>query len=214
MTEAQQTTDNALAVSSSFVHASEGPRTRGYIEQLQAEFPDLDIVDKARSGFSKLLAVLVNLVTFGKVNNYISEVITTIGSTIYLPESWAAMTDESRYIVLRHEAVHLRQFRRYGMIGMVLLYLFPIFPIGLAWGRARLEWEAFDETIRATAEVYGLDFVRRKRFVRLIVHKFTKADYGWMWPFKRQVKRWVRRTIADVSKTLLEDNERSAGDLA
>ena len=40
---------------------------------------------------------------------------------------------------------------------MIFVYGFFPLPAGLAWGRARLEWEAYTETLAATAEVYGVD---------------------------------------------------------
>jgi len=37
-----------------------------------------------------------------------------------------------------------------GDLTMALVYLLPVLPLFLAWGRARIEWEAYVETIRAT----------------------------------------------------------------
>ena len=98
--------------------------------------------------------------------------------------------------MLRHEAVHLRQFRRYGRVGMALLYLGPILPLGLAWGRARLEWEAYAETLRATAEVYGLEAAASPALRARLIAQFTGPAYGWMWPFPSTVSRWVDDALA------------------
>jgi hypothetical protein len=106
------------------------------------------------------------------------------------------MSDAARYILLRHERVHLRQRQRMGDLAMAFVYLVPIFPIFLAWGRARIEWEAYVETIRATAEVHGLDAARALE--PEIVERFTGPDYGWMWPFPGTVRRWFAEAIRAV----------------
>src|SRR5690606_36727942 len=96
----------------------------------------------------------------------------------------------------RHERVHLRQRRRYTFVGMAFLYLIPLFPLGLAYGRARLEWEAYCETLAAAAEVWGISTVKDSAYRHQIVERFVSADYGWMWPFPRAVGRWYDREIA------------------
>lgn len=115
---------------------------------------------------------------------------------LYVPESWASMDDTSRYVLLRHERIHLRQAARMGDVRMALTYLFPLFPVFLAWGRARIEWEAYEETIRATAEAYGIDQARALEAE--IVHRFVGPDYGWMWPFPGTVRRWFGEVIASL----------------
>ena len=76
--------------------------------------------------------------------------------TLWVPDSWDQMSDDDRYVLLRHERVHLQQRKRMGDVAMAFVYLVPFFPLFLAYGRARIEWEAYIETIRATAEVYGM----------------------------------------------------------
>jgi hypothetical protein len=121
-----------------------------------------------------------------------------IANTLYVPERWADESDVERVITLRHERVHLRQTRRYGMIGMTVIYLLPFFPLGLAYGRARIEWEAYTETIRATAELAGLDEARSEHLRKHILKQFTSASYGWMWPFPAQLERWYDRALEEI----------------
>ena len=103
---------------------------------------------------------------------------------------------KARYILLRHERVHLAQRRRMGDVWMAIVYIFPILPIGLAWGRARIEWEAYVETIRATHEIYGMAAACRLKDE--IVRRYTSGDYGWMWPFRATVERWFDEEIAKL----------------
>ena len=86
-----------------------------------------------------------------------------------------------------------------GDVAMALWYLLPILPLGLAWGRARVEWEAYVETMRATAEVYGVDAVEGLRAE--IVRRFVGPDYGWMWPFPRAVNGWFDAALAEIRGT-------------
>ncbi|MCB9615608.1 MAG: hypothetical protein H6722_24515 [Sandaracinus sp.] len=94
--------------------------------------------------------------------------------------------------------MHLRQFARWGLVPTALLYLFPILPLGLAWGRARIEWEAYAETFRATAEAYGPDAARDPRLREHVRRQFTTGAYGWMWPFASQVDRWIDEVLAEL----------------
>jgi hypothetical protein len=156
------------------------------------------LIDKRDSRFSRLLDVLVTIVTFGRQREFSTRYVTTIGRTIYFPAGWAQRSADDRYIVLRHEAVHLRQFRSYGLLGMSALYLLPVLPLGLAWGRARLEWAGYRETLRATAEVYGVVAAQDERLRAHIVRQFTSGAYGWMWPFPRQIERWIDDAIEEI----------------
>jgi len=78
------------------------------------------------------------------------------------------------------------------------VYLVPFFPIGLAYGRARLEWEAYAETLRATFELFGLE--RAKALESEIVRRFTGPDYAWMWPFPSQVRRWFNEVVTSFQQ--------------
>ena len=170
------------------------------IREITEEFPSFRIINKDQSRFSRLIDVLLRLVTLGCQNQYLTHYHTVIGNTLYVPLSWASASDTDRAILLRHERVHLRQRRRLGTALMTFLYLVPFFPLGLAYGRARLEWEAYTETLRATAELCGLEAARASDLRDKIVGRFTGSAYGWMWPFRRQVNRWYDRVMAEVEK--------------
>ncbi|MCB9596283.1 MAG: hypothetical protein H6719_26410 [Sandaracinaceae bacterium] len=173
------------------------PIDEAYLSELRLEVPGLRVIDKADDGFSKLIDRALKIVTFGGQRHFMTRYVTTIGRTIYLPAGWSGRSPESRYITLRHEAVHLRQFRRYGLVGTALIYLVPILPMGLAWGRARLEWEAYAETLRATAEIHGLEAARDPELHRYVRAQFTGPAYGWMWPFDRAVQGWIDEALSE-----------------
>jgi len=154
---------------------------------------------------SAAIDVALRLVTLGGQRHYMTRYHTVIGDTLYVPDGWPSMSDVDRVILLRHERVHLRQRRRWTLPGMALLYLLPLLPLGLAWGRARIEWEAYEETLRATAELRGMEAARNPELRREIVARFVGPDYGWMWPFPRAVERWydaaLERITADVAQS-------------
>ncbi len=170
-----------------------------FLRELKAEFPAFCIKEKRGDRLSRVIDVALRLVTLGGQRHYLSHYHTVIGDTLYVPETWDALPDLDRVILLRHERVHLRQRRRYGGALMAFLYLVPLLPLGLAYGRARIEWEAYEETLRATAELCGLDAAQSPELRQRIVQRFTGPDYGWMWPFRSVVEGWYDRAIAELA---------------
>lgn len=162
------------------------------------EVEGIRVVDKADSRFCKLLDRALRVITFGKQDRFMSEYITTLGKRIYVPSDWPYLPAAERYLVLRHEAVHVRQFRRLTWPGMAIVYLLLPLPMGLAAGRAWLEWQAYRETIVATWQLAGPAAAKDKALEDHIADRFTSADYAWMWLPGRQVRRWIQRTLAGL----------------
>jgi hypothetical protein len=163
---------------------------------MQREFPGFGIRRKRDSPLQFAIAVALGIVTLGGQRSYISKYHTVLFGTLWVSDAWEGMDDVARYVLLRHEHVHLKQRQRMGDVVMALVYLFPFFPVGLAWGRARIEWEAYIETIRATAETCGIDAARALE--NEIVHRYVSADYAWMWPFPTTIRRWFHDVLADI----------------
>lgn len=171
-----------------------------FVGDLKAEFPAFAIVPKRGDKLSLAIDWALKLVTFGGQRHYLTQYHTVIGDTLYVPDTWAGLPDLDRVILLRHERVHLRQRRRYGGALMAFLYLVPFLPLGLAYGRARIEWEAYTETLRATAELRGLSAARDPGLRERIVSRFLGPDYGWMWPFRSVVERWYDRALTELGQ--------------
>lgn len=168
-------------------------RLTRFLEELREEFPGLLILPKEEVWHQRFLDWLLKILTLGAQRHYLTRYTTTLGTRrIYVPTGWKEMSFASRYVVLRHEREHLRQFRRYTFVGMALLYIFLPLPVGLSYFRYRFERAGYEETIRAAREVYGRGYVTDPEFQEGIVRQFTTGAYGWMWPFSRQVRRWVR----------------------
>lgn len=170
-----------------------------FLDEIRAEFPRFEIRYKRDSQLQRVIHVVLAVITFGGQRAYQTRYHTAMFGRLYVPDSWDQMSDDDRYILLRHERVHLRQRKRMGDVAMAFVYLVPIFPLGLAWGRARIEWEAYLETIRATAEVHGIDAAKRLRGE--ILRRYVGGDYGWMWPFPKTVGRWFDDAIAEITSS-------------
>jgi hypothetical protein len=177
-------------------------RAESYFAALERDFPGLELRRKEDVWHQRWVDVLLRLLTFGRMRTYASDYTTVLLRTIYVPSSWERRSDADRYVTLRHEAVHLRQARRYTPLGMALIYALPFFPVGLAYGRARIEWEAYAETLRAIAEVHGLDAAAAPAQRARIVLQFTSAAYGWMWPFPKTIERWIDDELLRIARTI------------
>jgi hypothetical protein len=166
------------------------------LADIRAEFPSFEVRPKRESSLQRAISVALAIVTFGGQRHYLTRYHTVLFGKLWVPDAWASMSDDDRYVLLRHERVHLRQRRRMGDVLMAIVYLLPFFPLFLAWGRARIEWEAYVETIRATAEVRGIASARALEGE--IVRRYVGPDYGWMWPFPSVVRGWFHEIIADL----------------
>ena len=159
---------------------------------IRAEFPHYRIVYKELSPLMRMVGLLLFLLTAGAQRSFMSDYVTTIGTTVYVPFKWDAWTDDIKIGVLLHERVHMRQAKKYTFPLYAFLYLFVPLPLGLAYFRMRFEREAYEETIRYDLETRPklLDPERLALFRRVIIDQFTTGAYGWMWPFRHQLECW------------------------
>jgi len=171
----------------------------GILAEISAEFPRFRLVPKSASRLMTCMDWALRCLTVGKQSTFLTEYHTVIGDTLYLAPAWDSLGEADRVALLRHERVHLRQRRRYGFLGLAFIYLIPIFPLGLAYGRARLEWEAYSETIRALFEMRGMSVLSDQDLRHRIVGRFVGPDYGWMWPFRKSVEKWYDALLLALS---------------
>jgi hypothetical protein len=173
-------------------------RSEAFITEIRREFPRFRIIPKRESRLSRFIDVALKVLTLGAQREFMTRYHTVLWDRLYVPDQWDRTPDISRLITLCHERIHLRQRRRYGDALMTFLYLVPFLPLGLAYGRARIEWEAYTETIRATAQYRGIAAARSAELRRHILKQFTSGAYGWMWPFPATVNRWYDEALAAV----------------
>lgn len=111
---------------------------------------------------------------------------TTSGHTIFVPSrydndpDWGYADWQERHSTLiDHELTHIQQYERLGAILYTFLYLFP--PCLFAWGRWRLEREAYLVNIQRAPKSERLYVIER------IVESLW-TNYFWTWP-----KSWMRK---------------------
>ena len=136
----------------------------------------------------RVIDALLYALTGGRMNSFYTGYVTTVGNRIFYPAGWnhGAVSRED-YIVLCHELRHVQQSEKYGTVGMALLYLLFPLPLGLAYFRYRFEREAFVAGYHAAT---GLGVTpNSKDFVTSMVG----YAYLWTWPFKKSIRRWLKR---------------------
>jgi hypothetical protein len=176
------------------------PRERldSLLRELASRDRPVRIVKKRGVLHQRLAATVLRVLTFGGQRTYLTHYVTTLGHTIYVPDDFDEWEAGDAWRILRHELVHVAQFERYGWLLMIVVYGFFPLPAGLAYGRARLEWEAYAETLRATAEIDGVEAARDPALHARITGRFTGPDYGWMWPFPRVVRGWIAEEVRRI----------------
>ncbi len=144
------------------------------------------IVPKRRSGLQRAIAIALLVVTAATSALYLTRYHTVLfGQASTSPTRgtpWATTTGTSCSAT---SACTCASAAAWATSRWPIVYLVPIFPLFLAWGRARIEWEAYVETIRATAELRGLaaarrlkgDLVRAFRRARLRLDVAVPADH-------------------------------------
>lgn len=136
------------------------------------------LVPKAGSRLMRVIAFLLRLIGNSE---FMERYWTTIGSRIYYPTSVAR--PELHTEIIRHEAVHVKQWRRFGPLLWLTYLLLPL-PFGFAWFRWRWEREAYLGDIRTGAAT-----------VDQVVAVLGSAAYGWAWP-KPWMREWFRKELA------------------
>ena len=155
-----------------------------YIEALSRELPRFAIRYKDETRLQRGLAVLV----WPFNRRYLHDYTTVMFGRVYFPSrAWcAAVGPEAVYRTLRHEAVHLRDARRWPLL-FPLSYVFGA-PAVLTF-RALWEARAYAESLRVSMELEGdVSDAELERIARA----FTGADYFFMCPFPRFVRRRLR----------------------
>lgn len=184
------------------IHPASRKRLDALLAEIAARPRPVRVVQKSKHWHQRAAARALWLVTFGGQRTYLSNYVTTLGRTIYVPDDFDTWAPTHAWQVLRHELVHVAQFERWGWLAMIVVYGFFPLPAGLAWGRARLEWEAYRETLRAVAESEGIAAARDPQLHAQIVSRFTGPDYGWMWPFPRMVQRWIDEALVEIEREI------------
>jgi hypothetical protein len=119
----------------------------------------------------------------------------TICNTVYVKRGWAYKNVRNRIALLRHERIHLRQYKRLGLgsnklglIPFLFLYLLVPLPIWRSW-RALLEVEAYRESLAAWADLGEPNPEPRARMYAATI---ASRKYGWAWSEAGLLKRLLK----------------------
>jgi len=177
------------------------------LRSVKIEFPKLRVIPKSASRFMRFLDVLLRILTFNQMRGFLTSFTTTIGNTIYTSAKWDSQSDMDRYVTLRHEAVHLRQQRKYGRLKYAFMYLFLPLPFYVGWKtwRSKFEQEAYVETLRAIATCYGLRTLRAPRVRVNVLEHFRSASYFWMGPSYLELLTWFELVVQRLEKEFREN---------
>lgn len=165
----------------------------------------------------RILAKIVKILTFWQVD-LLTRFWSTIGNVVYIPKRY---TDKGKayyfgefptedYRVLSHELEHVKQFyklsikkvkggRAVGVVLFGLMYIFMFFPIGLAYGRYKLEREAYLAGLLAAKRCKQYSATELDDLLKKAVRSCSTSPwYLCPWPFPRQVRRWFEHQLSLV----------------
>jgi hypothetical protein len=122
----------------------------------------------------------------------------TLRRTVYMDAALIGTPEGAA--ILRHEAVHVDDWVRFGPLLWISQLLLPAGPSL----RAFWEWRAYRESMRVELERTG---AVSDAYLARLERIFTGRRYAWMLPFPPLVRRLLRRERA---RLVLESRERDA----
>jgi len=176
---------------SSYIPTSEGET----IALIRSEFPDVKIY-KTKSWWLKALAKVPFLKQLDSATQ-------AIGKSIYLSSLWDQFSTVQRISTLLHEREHLRQFRKYGIFLMGLLYIFIFFPVGLSYFRWKFEREAMRWSVRTKLTLYGHSALLKETLEDYYLKMACSSFYVYPFPFRRYIQKSFRKDYMEISAEVL-----------
>jgi len=170
------------------------------IKEIKNEHPNFQVIKKSDSLFMKIIGFLLLVITFGSQKDFMKSYVTTIGETVYTPESWNDWSIDQKVMILKHERVHMRQAVRYGKLWFSILYLFAWFPFVFATYRTKFEKEAYTENLKFAIEKRGEELVKSDKYKENMLSYFLTGKYGWMCPFRGKMEKWYDDTVEELLK--------------
>jgi hypothetical protein len=146
------------------------------VEQLKTEFSKFQLVEKEDSKLMKFLNFFIKLWNPDFMERYTM----VLGYKVYMPPG--QRNTLQGYEILRHEAVHMRQFRKWWLLQTIS---YGILPIGPAF-RAYWEYQGYCESMKTRIELgWSVD----DTYIDWVVSQFTGPAYLFMWPFKASLTK-------------------------
>ncbi|MCF6205302.1 MAG: hypothetical protein L3J47_00210 [Sulfurovum sp.] len=175
--------------------------------RVEAEIQGFKVVLHKNSAFMLAIHFVLKVLSLGKVVP--ARYTTTIGKTMYVPNNWPILGDQAKYAILRHEVVHLRQFRQWPfrfldyrglrLVNALLFGVAYLLALPTLWTlRAKFEREAYTQTMLVVFEDRG-EFTTRKRqaLARNMGIHFGGPGYLYMWN-RARAKEWANKVMDDI----------------
>ena len=180
------------------VKAPEGSRLQKLCAKLKEEFPDLQMGHKREIWYHWVLHVVAMIFTLFFNRTYINFFTTTFKNRVHWGDKHhdriQTGTDLDRvWECLMHEREHLRQFDRYGMLLMGLMWIIPPF-LFCYWRAQKIELPGYTESIRAKFQT-SRQWVEHPEYKKWWVKQFTGPNYLWMWIRRKQVEGWFDQEL-------------------
>jgi hypothetical protein len=166
------------------------------------EFPKSSIRAKRGSRLMRAIDLVLKIITFGQQRSFMTAFVTTVGVTVYVPDSWESRPSTNKAITLLHELVHMRQRRKYGVLLFPLLYLFVPLPTVFALCRRNFEREAYEESMLAQAQTWGIGAVEDAKYKEDIISQFVGPSYFWAYPFRASMEKWYAGALERIRHRL------------
>ena len=190
------------------------------LDRVKLEIPGVRVILHKNSRCIRAIYALIRVFSKGFDSSHYT---TTIGKRMYVPDDWYNRSPRLRYEVLRHELVHMRQFRRwpFRFFDLPVLRLVNFLTVSFCYllvlptkrtMRAKFEREAYTQTLLVRYEIYGpytLDIAMR--LTSKMARVFGGPDYFYMWSAP-DARKWAAATMEAIEKGLIK-NDRDRVDL-
>ena len=143
---------------------------------------------------SKFLSAIHSVLKFFTRKESYGDFTTTILRTMYVPNDWDEWTDEDKYKLLRHERMHLRQYRSWPfkflakprlwyINAAIFAFCYLLVAPAFFTMRAKFEKEGYRETIKSGIELGRVDVtssIHRNYWIDRMESTFSTGVYFWM----------------------------------
>lgn len=166
------------------------------MDEISMDFPDFEVIKKSDSTLMKAINIALRIITFNQMKTFMTSFTTTLGNTVYVPESWDIRDITSRWITLSHERVHMEQAKKYGRLWFSILYMLCL-PALFAFYRTKFEKEAYEVSLRCQYQAYGPASFTDSSKGHVVDH-FTTGQYLWMWILSSGIEEWYDEVVLRI----------------
>jgi len=181
---------------------------RSILTEIRVLYPNIRIAAKRDVWWSYIIHAVVCLLTLFRNRKYLSDYTSTFKNTILLSDKLDDYLRSKRYnhhisayFVLKHEAVHLKQFQKLGTIGVFSRYVWP--PFIKTRRASDIELPAYSESLISRIKYLGK--APSSIYREWWISNFTGPSYGWMYTNRKTVEMWYEVSLRAGLEMIEED---------